>query len=231
MTMRTLIVLVVACLTANTALSQQRAMRMPVGSFEIDQTEVSIGDFMEYLKSARTDTIAERIGGSHEFAEGGWVRRTGWNYFTPYGRSSSNNEPAVHVSWAEARAYCAHVGGRLPSFAEWRVAAYTEMRDRPSDGFVKGTTYVFPVGDNPEGMNNNRRRHVGVGTTKRGVNGLYDMGGNAWEWVSDRQGDQALTAGGSWWYGPEQTKAEAAQWKAATFTAVYIGFRCAYDRR
>jgi formylglycine-generating enzyme len=119
----------------------------------------------------------------------------------------------------------------LPSFAEWRTAAYTETRDRPSDGFEKGRTYTYPVGEAPEGMNNNRRRHVGVGTTRRGVNGLYDMGGNVWEWVSDRQSDQALTAGGSWWYGPEQAKVDGAQWKAATFTAVYIGFRCAYDRR
>ncbi len=80
-------------------------------------------------------------------------------------------------------------------------------------------------------MNNNRRRHVATGTTKRGVNGLHDMGGNAWEWIADRRGEEALTAGGSWWYGPEQTRAEGAQWKAAGFVAVYIGFRCVYDIR
>ncbi len=50
-------------------------------------------------------------------------------------------------------------------------------------------------------MNNNRRHHVPVGTTKRGVNGLYDMGANVWEWLADRRGEDALTAGGSWWYG------------------------------
>jgi len=46
-----------------------------------------------------------------------------------------------------------------------------------------------------------------------------------------RRGDDALTAGGSWWYGPEQTTAEALQWKPADFYAVYavyVGFRCAY---
>ncbi len=36
-------------------------------------------------------------------------------------------------------------------------------------------------------MNNNRRRHVATGTTKRGVNGLHDMAGNAWEWIADRR--------------------------------------------
>jgi formylglycine-generating enzyme required for sulfatase activity len=55
------------------------------------------------------------------------------------------------------------------------------------------------------------------------------MGGNVWEWLSDRRGGDALTAGGSWWYGPAQTRAEGMQWKPADFFAVYIGFRCAYD--
>ena len=47
--------------------------------------------------------------------------------------------------------------------------------------------------------------------------------------AQSRRGDEALTAGGSWWYGPEQARANGAQWKAASFYAVYIGFRCAYD--
>lgn len=78
-------------------------------------------------------------------------------------------------------------------------------------------------------MNNNRRHHVAVGSTARGVNGLHEMGGNVWEWLADRHGDEALTAGGSWWYGPEQSQAGSAQWKAADFHVVYIGWRCAYD--
>ncbi|TAJ95644.1 MAG: hypothetical protein EPO10_14585 [Reyranella sp.] len=60
-------------------------------------------------------------------------------------------------------------------------------------------------------MNNNRRAHVAVATTQRG--------------------DEALTAGGPWWYGPAQARADGAQWKAAGFYALYIGFRCAYDAK
>jgi formylglycine-generating enzyme required for sulfatase activity len=135
----------------------------------------------------------------------------------------------VHVRWAEAQAFCAAAGGRLPTLDEWRLAAYTETRIAPSVGFETGRTYEYPVGDTPEGMNNSRERHVPVGTTREGVNGLYDMGANVWEWLAGRQGGSALTAGGSWWYGPENTRDGRAQWKPADFYAVYVGFRCAYD--
>ena len=46
-----------------------------------------------------------------------------------------------------------------------------------------------------------------------------------------RRGDDALTAGGSWWYGPEQARTDGVQWKAAGFYVVDIGFRCAYDAK
>jgi formylglycine-generating enzyme required for sulfatase activity len=204
------------------------ADRVPLGGFAIDRTEVTVAAFRAFLAETSRISEAEREGGGFEYA-GGWVRRPGWAYATPQGKPAADDEPAAHVTWEEARAFCAHRGGRLPSFAEWRQAAYTEMREAPTDGFEKGRTYAYPVGDAPEGMNNNRRSHVVTGSTKRGVNGLHDMGANLWEWVADRRGPEALTAGGSWWYGPEQAKASGAQWKAAGFYALYIGFRCAYD--
>jgi formylglycine-generating enzyme len=221
---------VLALLLAATASHATALERVRIDGFEIDRTEVTITRFGAFAAATGLVTAAEREGGGYEFA-GGWTRRQGWTWRAPQGAPGGPQEPAVHVSWEEATRFCAHSGGRLPTAAEWRRAAYTELRERPSDGFETGRTYAFPVGDDPAGMNNNRRSHVPVGTTKAGVNGLYDMGANVWEWVADRRGDEALTAGGSWWYGPQQSRADGMQYKAVRFFAVYVGFRCAYDVR
>ncbi|WP_293867624.1 formylglycine-generating enzyme family protein [uncultured Alsobacter sp.] len=230
MTRRTWLALaiVIGC-PATVGMASSPVIRMPVGAFSIDRTEVTVGSFRAFARATGLTTAAERDGGGFEFASG-WTRRPGWTYERPQGAPGSDDEPATHVTWGEASRYCAHAGGRLPTLAEWRQAAYTETRDAPTDGFVKGRTYAYPVGDAPEGMNNNRRSHVPVGTTARGVNGLHEMGANVWEWAADRRGDDAMTTGGSWWYGPAQARADGAQWKPAEFYAVYVGFRCAYDR-
>lgn len=215
-------------LTSASPAAAQIGERVRIDGFAIDRTEVTVGQFRAFAAGRGKPTSAEKDGGGFEYV-GGWTRRPGWTWATPYGRPAGDAEPVSHVTWHEAAEFCAQAGGRLPTRAEWTRAAYTEMRPTPSDGFERGRTYPFPVGDTPEGMNNNRTAHVPAGTTKAGVNGLYDMGGNVWEWLADRDGPQALTAGGSWWYGPEMTRADRAQGKAADFYVVYIGFRCAYD--
>lgn len=200
-----------------------------IGAFAIDRTEVTVGAFRKFLEANGGKTAAERDGGGFEYTAG-WTRRTGWNWSSPFGAPADPGEPAVHVTWREAGDFCAAKGGRLPTFEEWATAAYHEQRAKPTDGFESGEVYPYPVGERAEGMNTSSKRHRPVATTKRGVNGLYDMGANAWEWIADRRGDEAYTAGGSWWYGPEKTRRGGAQWKRADFYAVYIGFRCAYDR-
>jgi formylglycine-generating enzyme required for sulfatase activity len=210
------------------------AERVPIDGFAIDATEVTIAEFRAFARATDTRTSAEREGGGFEWS-GGWQRRAGWTVYAPYGRApGSDQEPAVHVSWHEASAFCRWRGGRLPTMAEWRLAAYTETRGAPTDGFASGRVYTYPVGDTPDGMNTRESggqpRHAPARSTRRGVNGLYEMGGNVWEWIADRRGGEALTAGGSWWYGTQQTRADGAQWKDADFYAVYVGFRCVYPR-
>ena len=72
--------------------------------------------------------------------------------------------------------------------------------------------------------------HAPVGASKRGVNGLYDMGANVWEWaiLPSDNGHQA-TMGGSWWYGQRQMRADYETTKPEGMAVVYIGFRCISD--
>ncbi|WP_292444403.1 formylglycine-generating enzyme family protein [Mesorhizobium sp.] len=203
-----------------------------VGALLVDPTEVTIGQFSRFVEAAGLKTAAETAGGGHEWGAG-WERRPGWTFRTPFGREpASLDEPAVHVSWFEAEKYCAWAGGRLPMRAEWEEAAYVERRRAPPVGFTTDRRYPYPTGETSEGANTTGtdpwERHAAVGVTKPGVNGLFDMGGNVWEWLADRTEKSALTAGGSWWYGADKMRAEAMQWKPADFYVAYIGFRCVY---
>lgn len=222
---------------ASTAQAQPTAAqppRVPVGPLLFHRTEVTIAQFVRFAQATGTVTRAEREGGGFEYV-GGWQRRPGWTWRTPDGVPASDALPAVHLTHAEAEAYCRWAGGRLPSAAEWARAAYTEQRDPAPAPWVRGTTYPYPTGTTPQGANTSGAdtwpRAAPAGATTAGVNGLFDMGANVWEWVSDARGAERRTMGGSWWYGPEQMRADVNAWKAADFYAVYIGFRCVAPAR
>ena len=221
-------------------------VRLP--AFAIDRTEVTIGQFERYVRATGTVTRAEKEGGGFEFGAG-WERRPGWSWRQPDGVTASADLPAVHLDFAEAQAYCRWAGGRLPSGAEWQMAGFTEMRDAPPAPFVKGRTYPWATGDSPKGANTSDPdpwpRAAPAGATREGVNGLFDMGANVWEWTTDspagnqgtgkdrsnqRQIDRR-TVGGSWWYGAFNMKADVQAYKPADFYAVYIGFRCVYEHK
>lgn len=226
--------LVVARIAAAGAVSRTDAEeRVDLGRFAIDRTEVTIERFARYAQRTKVVTRAEREGGGFEYV-GGWQRRPGWTWRTPEGRPPESADlPAVHLTHAEADAFCRWAGGRLPTAAEWIEAAFTERRPDPPAPWQAGRTYPWPTGDSPDGANTSGDdpwpRAAPAGRTRPGVNGLFDMGANVWEWASDAQGNERRTLGGSWWYGEAQMRADVVAWKPADFHAVYIGFRCVYD--
>jgi formylglycine-generating enzyme required for sulfatase activity len=222
----------------------------PLDGLAIARTETTVGQFRRHVQATGVQTEAERRGGG-EVYEAGWTRKPGWTWRTPFGRPAADDEPAVHLTWYEAQAFCRWAGGRLPTDDEWARAAYTEQRPAPPPPWRRGQTYRYPTGDSPQGAiclgdcgpqaealavprGQGLQRgagHAPVGRSPAGVNGLHDMGGNAWEWVDDPP-DAAgeaprRTRGGSWWYGEGPMRAEHRQDKPAGTAVVYIGFRCA----
>ena len=227
-----------------------------VGSFGIARTETTVAQFRRFANATGTQTRAEREGGGQVY-EAGWVKQPGWTWRTPFGggKAAADAEPAVHITFDEAQAFCRWAGGQLPSDAQWVAAAYTEQRATPPAPWVSGRTYPYPTGDQPTGAQclqdcgpAARTRaiaqgakllrghgHALVTATPAGVNGLHDMGANAWEWVDEPAGAtgnaERRTRGGSWWYGQAQMRADHLQSKPADTAVVYIGFRCARSGR
>ena len=158
------------------------------------------------------------------------------------------DEPAVHITFDEAAAYCAWRGQRLPTRDEWINAAYTEQRPSPPAPFVTGTTYRYPTGNTPDGANClsdcgieatpplnkpdyssllwRGSGHAWAGSTKQGVNGLYEMGANVWEWAKLGAGNQQATMGGLV-VRRRANDGGLRSYPLRGMAVVYIGFRCA----
>lgn len=116
------------------------AEQVNIGHFSIDRTEVTVTAFAAFADQTGLVTQAEQNGGGFEWGAG-WERRQGWTFRSPYGAPAEADEPAVHVSFAEAEGFRRHVGGRLPTRIEWEDAAYTEAQTDPGGGFETGRTY------------------------------------------------------------------------------------------
>lgn len=193
--------------------------------FWIDRTEVTVARFQQCVA---TGYCATPPGGSE--------------------RPSPPADPITMVSFADAAAFCAWAGGRLPTEAEWERAA-------------RGTTgRVYPWGNvyNPFLSNHGRFglyeldgadgflevAPVGSFLDGRTPDGIEDLAGNVQEWVADwfapeysktsavnprgpDAGEERVVRGGG--YGsPRPFLRGASRWKAPPWARrSWLGFRCA----
>ena len=91
-------------------------------------------------------------------------------------RRGTGSAPGGRHGLEEAKAYCAAIGGRLPTEAEWEYAARGGSRERYYDTLSEMAWYE---------ANSDDHSHP-VGQKAPNAFGLYDMLGNVYEWVLDR---------------------------------------------
>jgi formylglycine-generating enzyme required for sulfatase activity len=192
-----------------------------IAPMEMDRHEVTNRDFAAFVSETRYETTAERVG--HSFTPLTKGTHLSWRAPT---RSSGYRDrldhPVVHVSAADAAAYCESRGQRLPTEAEWEYGARGQDSSR------------FPWGDDWSDAKAtwNAPGPAPVGRTPAGASwsGAQDMAGNVWEWTSTEADGGAILKGGSWFENnPALLRGAAKMIEQPEHSSADIGFRCVKD--
>lgn len=170
-----------------------------VSDFQLDVTEVTVEAFslcVEDGMCAPSDTV--HLTGVTEAQE------PAWNTFCNWGKAGRELHPMNCIDWAQAHAYCAWAGKRLPTESEWEYAARGGDENRPHPWGEKAPSNVLLNGCGVECSKMAVERgwkwkplHADedgwpstspVGTFSAGAGrwGHQDLAGNVWEWTSSR---------------------------------------------
>ncbi|WP_437893758.1 SUMF1/EgtB/PvdO family nonheme iron enzyme [Sorangium sp. So ce124] len=199
-------------------------------AFDVDRTEVTVAAYQRCVEAGRctpsglhgpraTDADVEQRGALCTAAD-----------------PAKSQHPISCVDQAQAAAYCAFAGKRLPTEAEWEYAARgADGREYPWGNEAPGCAHAIVSRPPGQGCGGRGKGTQEVGSAKAGASpsGALDMAGNVWEWVADgwdpgvyargaqtdpqvpATGSRGVLRGGSWDFSASTAKAT---------------FRLAYDR-
>jgi sulfatase modifying factor 1 len=146
-----------------------------VRRFLLDERPVTNGEFLAFVTAHpqwRRSTV------SPLFADPSYLEH--WSGDLEPGPRAPLDAPVVRVSWFAARAYARAQGKRLPSTAEWELAA--------------AAGYTRPDGRNDEEMKRDLNAwlarpvptvHPSTAQTRPDYHGVRGLHGLVWEWVED----------------------------------------------
>jgi formylglycine-generating enzyme required for sulfatase activity len=196
--------------------------KVRVDAFYMDKYEVTNREYYDYCM--KTKTSLPFFWGMVKFSSG----------------IDFPDHPVVGISNFEAEKYAKWAGKRLPTEAEWEYAAR---------GGLAGKNY--PWGDGIDSLRANYGRKYGtllkVGSFAPNGYGVYDIGGNVWEWTSDNYGADYYSAspginpkgpergrfkvirGGSWHSGAMCIQTCYRNGLSPSWVDFAVGFRCVKD--
>jgi formylglycine-generating enzyme required for sulfatase activity len=130
--------------------------------FKMARTEVTVEQFRAFVKATGYRTDADKGGDTYTWHSPGFPLL--------------DKQPVVFMSLNDAKAYCEFTGGRVPFEAEWEYAARAGTRTHHYWGEEIDDRYLWY-------FNNTDERPEPVGRKRPNIWGLYDVEGNAMEWV------------------------------------------------
>ena len=148
---------------------------IPVARFLLASTAVTNGEFLDFV---RANPQWQRSRVKRLFADDGYLQQ--WSGDTELGSRCTAAQPVTWVSWFAAKAYAAWKGGRLPTTAEWELAAgigFTR-EDGAKEPEFKQAIARWYASPSPATL-------PAAGTGRANLHGLRDLHGLIWEWTSD----------------------------------------------
>ncbi|CAB3667462.1 Formylglycine-generating enzyme [Achromobacter deleyi] len=241
--------------------------------FYLERTEVTVGQFRRFIEASGyvPESEADGTGGygynaaydpdKTERGDAFEGRDTRYSWRNP-GFAQTDDHPVVNVSWNDATALARWLSQqegrvyRLPTEAEWEYAARAGGRTRYQHGDdpagLPGVANTFDADAAPlwpkwqafaAPRSDGHTFTAPVATYAPNAFGLYDMHGNAWEWVADWYGEDyyaqspqddpqgpasgnvRVRRGGSWHTWALYVRSAYRNWNTAETRYPLVGFR------